>query len=164
MKRFMTLLLAGLLTTGYSMNEKFIYGYVEKATLVEKNLTLHAKLDTGAKSASLNAIDIKEIEENGHTYILFKVPTAQGSVLFKKEYRGKVQIKVRAGESVETQLKSIKRPVVEMRIRLGDKERIILVNLTNRKRFNYPLLLGRDALIAFSGIIDPSLAFTVKNE
>jgi len=40
----------------------------------------------------------------------------------------------------------------------------IKVNLTNRKRFIYPLLLGRDAIIAFNGAVDPALTFTLKNQ
>ena len=50
-----------------------------------------------------------------------------------------------------------------MRVKLGSEERVIRVNLTNRKRFIYPLLLGREAIIAFNGIIDPSLKYTLKN-
>lgn len=81
---------------------------------------------------------------------------------FKCEYVGEVRIKVRAGEAQATSLlrKSIQRPVVLMKIRLADKERTIRVNLTNRKRFIYPLLLGREAIKAFDGLIDPSLKYT----
>ncbi len=51
-----------------------------------------------------------------------------------------------------------------MRIKLGNDEKTIRVNLTNRKRFIYPLLLGREAIIAFNGTIDPSLKYTLKNK
>ncbi len=129
---------------------------------MKKNLTLSAKLDTGAKSASLNATNIKEIEINGKPYLSFIVPSKEGDVEFKCEYVGEVRIKVRAGEAQAASLlrKSIQRPVVLMKIRLADKERTIRVNLTNRKRFIYPLLLGREAIKAFDGLIDPSLKYT----
>lgn len=145
-------------------NEKIIYGYVEKATLVEKNLVLSAKLDTGAKSASLSAINIQEFEKDGKLYLRFIVPSKVGNVEFVSEYIGKVKIKVRAGEQPVpgTKPEPIRRPIVMMNIRIGDKERAIHVNLTNRKRFNYPLLLGRDAIKAFNGLVDPSLTFTTK--
>lgn len=142
--------------------QKIIYGYVEKATLVDKNLTLSAKLDTGAKSASLSAIDIEEISIDGKPYLRFTVPSKQGLVQFTAEYIGKVKIKVRSGESLQTPLRPIRRPVVLMRLKIGDLERVIPINLTNRKRFIYPLLLGRDAINAFSGLIDPSTAFTLR--
>ena len=50
---------------------KLFTAHVEKATLVDKNLTLSAKLDTGAKSSSLSAINIQEVEENGKTYLRY---------------------------------------------------------------------------------------------
>jgi hypothetical protein len=145
-------------------NQKLIYGYVEKATLVDKGMILSAKLDTGAKSASLSAVDIHKIERNGQTYLQFKVPGKNEEVEFSCEYVGKVNIKVRAGEHLSLQHYSepIKRPVVLIDIQIGDKVRKIPVNLTNRKRFNYPLLLGRDAIIAFDGLIDPQHAFMIK--
>ncbi len=142
------------------------YGYIEKATLVDNDLTLAAKLDTGAKSASLNAAKISEININGKPYLNFIVPSKQGDIPFRCEYVGKVNIKIRAGESQLNSLlrRTIKRPVVLMRIKLDGKERMIRVNLTNRKRFIYPLLLGRDAIIAFEGVIDPNLKYTIKDQ
>lgn len=144
--------------------EKTVYGYVEKVTLLEQNLTLRAKLDTGAKSASLNATNITEIEVKGIPYLRFTVPTKDGDVVFQSEFIGRVKIKPRVGEVHHESMKPvpIKRPVVLMNIKLGDQVRAVLVNLTNRKRFNYPLLLGRDAINDFNGIIDPSQAFTIR--
>lgn len=146
-------------------HEKITYGYIEKATLIENDLTLSAKLDTGAKSASLNATHITEIDVDGKPYLTFIVPSKEGDITFKCEYVGKVKIKVRAAEAHINPLlrKSINRPVVLMRMKLGEQEKTIRVNLTNRKRFIYPLLLGREAIIAFNGIIDPSLKYTLKN-
>jgi len=156
-------LLAG---TTMANDEKMIFGYIEKATLVDNHLTLSAKLDTGAKSASLNATKISEVEVDGKPYLSFTVPSKEGDVSFKCAYVGDVKIKIRAGENHVDPLlrKSIHRPVVLMRIRLVDKERLIRVNLTNRKRFIYPLLLGREAIVAFNGIIDPRLKYTHKTE
>ena len=166
MKSFALLLMVCSFFTGYVMasNDKTIYGYVEKATLLEKNLILSAKLDTGAKSSSLSAINIQSFEKNGNTYLRFTVPSKRGNVEFISNYIGRVKIKARAGERFipGTKLEAIKRPVVLIRIQLGDKLRAIAVNLTNRKRFNYPLLLGRDAINLFNGLVDPSATFTLK--
>lgn len=168
MRVFIIYCFSWLLLFGHAMasSEKNIYGYVEKATLVDKDLTLSAKLDTGAKSASLNAINIQEIEVEGKPYLRFVVPSKEGDVLFQAEYVGDVNIKTRALEAKAPALvkKSITRPVVLMRIKMADKERSIRVNLANRKRFIYPLLLGRDAIIAFDGIVDPSLQYTIKTK
>ncbi|KGP62988.1 hypothetical protein EP47_02745 [Legionella norrlandica] len=159
---FMSLLTGTLMAN----NEAQIYGYVEKATLIDQNLTLSAKLDTGAKSSSLHAVNITEIEKNGIPYLRFTVPTKNGNYIFEGEYIGKVKIKIRAGEASAGLLSTtpIKRPVVLINIKLGDKVRAIQVNLTNRKRFLYPLLLGRDAIIDFNGAINPALTFTTKSK
>lgn len=145
-------------------HEKTIFGFIEKATLMSKQLTLSAKLDTGAKSASLNAANISETMVNGKPYLNFTVPSKEGDIAFQCEHIGEVKIKIRAGEVNVNPLrrKSIQRPVVLMRIKLGREERLIRVNLTNRKRFIYPLLLGREALIAFDALVDPSLKYTFK--
>lgn len=159
---FMSLLTGPLMAN----NEAQIYGYVEKATLIDQNLTLSAKLDTGAKSASLHAVNIIEIDKKGIPYLRFTVSTKTGDFTFEGEYIGKVKIKVRASEGNPGLLRTapIKRPVVLLNVKLGDKVRAIKVNLTNRKRFLYPLLLGRDAIIDFNGAVNPALTFTTKSK
>lgn len=157
---FVTLMTGSIMATHAAQ----VYGYVEKVSFPGKNLTLSAKLDTGAKSASLHATDVTEITKNGMPYLRFKVPTKNGDYTFEGEYKGRVKIKVRAGENGSEVLPHapIKRPVVLLSLQLGDQIRTIKVNLTNRKRFIYPLLLGRDAIIAFGGAVDPALTFTVR--
>jgi hypothetical protein len=166
MRLFILIFFSWSLWAGCAManHVKVTYGFIEKATILEKNLTLSAKLDTGAKSASLNATHITEVQVNGKPYLNFIVPSKEGDVSFQCEYIGEVKIKARAGEAKASALlrKSIHRPVVLMRIKLGNEERLIRVNLTNRKRFIYPLLLGREAIVAFNGVIDPQLKYTFK--
>ena len=164
MKLSTLLILVCIMFSGYTMagENKIIYGYVEKATLVDKNLSLSAKLDTGAKSASLSAIHIQQVDQNGKIYLSFLVPTKEGDIPFIAEYLGNVKIKVRAGEHLKSSVDPLNRPVVLVRVQIGDRVRLIPVNLANRKRFLYPLLLGRDAIKAFSGLIDPSITFNVK--
>lgn len=143
-----------------ALGSKNIYGYVEKATLVSKNINLSAKLDTGAKSASLYAVDIEQIEVNGEDYLRFAVPTPAGKILFQEKYDGQVKIKARSGEQkIGVSKKAFTRPVVMMKIAIGNETRLIRVNLADRKRFIYPLLLGRDAIIEFDGLVDPSETF-----
>src|SRR3990167_3813909 len=167
MQKFLLGILSLALITGAVMasDSKIVYGYVEKVILVDKDLELSAKLDTGAKSASLSAINIKEHYENGKHYLSFTVPTKQGDYKCKAEYVGKVNIKPRMGEYLKelAKFRPLRRPIVKMHIRLGKKDREILLNLTNRKRFNYSILLGRDAIVAFDGVVDPSRIFIIKD-
>lgn len=139
--------------------ERVTYGYIEKATLVEHQLTLPAKLDTGAKSSSLHAVNIKKEKIKGVVYLRFTVPYKESKTEFLCEYIGKVAIKARAQE-----IEHIKRPVVWMKIKLGQQEQKIPVNLTNRANFIYPLLLGRQAIVAFHGVVDPSIKYEVSHQ
>ncbi len=166
MKLIILLFLVGSLLTGNAMafEKKNIYGYVEKVTLVSKNVTVSAKLDTGAKSSSLSAINIQKVEKDGVNYLRFIVPSKEGNVEFLAEYVGRVKIKVREDEHNSAVAVPLKRPIVLIKVQMGDEVRTIRVNLTNRKRFLYPLLLGRDAIKTFSGLIDPSLVFTLRKE
>lgn len=158
-----SLLSGNVMANENPFENKIIYGYVEKATLADTGFTVSAKLDTGAKSSSLSAINIEPFKKNGLDYMRFVVPCKQGQVHMEAQYIGKVNIKARVGENGELpQYAPIKRPVVLVRIQMGKLERTIPVNLTNRKRFLYPLLLGRDAIHAFSGLVDPVKVFTLK--
>ncbi len=146
-------------------HNKHVYGYLENVTLLSQHVTLPAKLDTGAKSASLYAKHIQFIDIHDKPYLQFAVPTKTGDVLFTCAYVGDVKIKMRSGEIAGTRLKKpfIRRPVVNMPLRLGGKVRTIRVNLANRRRFAYPLLLGREALVAFDALVDAEQKFTTKH-
>ena len=167
----LTTILCLLVTIGHAMSvkEKHIYGYVEKVYIPALKTSLKAKLDTGANSSSLSAVNIQETEEGDTTYLTFTVPFKTGSVTLKKPLVGEVKIKSRAGENLKKtngkpKPKPIHRPVIKLLVKLGSETRDIDVNLTNRKRFNYPLLLGRRALIQFDSIIDPSEVFLADSK
>lgn len=163
-----TIILSLVISMGHSMSvkEKHVYGYVEKVYIPELKESVKAKLDTGAKSSSLSAVNIQETEEGETTYLTFTVPLKSGAITLKKPLVGKVKIKTRAGEynKGKTKPKPLRRPIVKMTIQLGSQSREIEVNLTNRKRFNYPLLLGREALIEFGCIVDPAQAFLAETK
>ena len=160
---FLSMLFFGQVFAHATSDRKVIYGYLERAILLDKQLMLKAKLDTGAKSASLHAKHIRQLDINGQPFIKFIVPTKTGDIPFTCAYVGDVSIKARSGEVAGMRIKKayIQRPVVSMPIQLGQETRTIRVNLANRKRFTYPLLLGREALVAFDGIVDPGKKFTL---
>ena len=151
-----------------SMNAhaKKVYGLYEKVQLLELNhATLKAKLDTGAQTASLSAKDIVLFEKNGEPWVRFQ-PQAKGmdfAVMEKKLVRHS-RIKIRVGDvqeddEDELDTTSARRPVVLMDICFDGKVYAIEVNLTDRSRFRYPLLLGSSSLIKFKAIVDPSLKY-----
>ena len=160
---FSILMVCYLLTGSAMANPPLrVFGYIEKVTFVDNDLTISAKLDTGAQSASLNATHIKEIRKHGKIYLGFIVPSKQGDKYFECEYVGKVNIKNRIEETTPSKLVRhfVKRPVVLMQVKLGDQSKVLRVNLTNRKHFIYPMLLGRESIMSFNAVINPSQRYT----
>ena len=72
--KFLTLpaLLSLLCVSGLSLgSEKTVYGLNEYAELAGIDLQVAAKLDTGAKTASLSARDIKRFKRDGESWVRF---------------------------------------------------------------------------------------------
>lgn len=50
--------------------------------------------------------------------------------------------------------------MIEMPICLGEEERTIEVNLTDRSTFSYPLLIGASAMRDLGAAVDPAERYT----
>ena len=132
-----------------------VHGWVEfvQLRLGEQPLTLKAKLDTGAKSSSLDATDITPFERDGEPWVRFRVNRSglQQAPLIEQPVVRYVLIKRHSGPND-------RRPVIHLPLCLGDELRTVEVNLTDRGRFIYPLLLGRKALAGLA-VVDPARTF-----
>lgn len=156
------LLLCLLLTPSLSFAaEKTVYGLNEYVRLFDLDLKLAAKLDTGAKTASLSARDIKRFKRDGETWVRFylAIDEAHSSPIERPLARIS-KIKRRAGDyDPEEEKTYTARPVIELDICMGQSLRTIEVNLTDRSAFQYPLLIGSEALKHFEAMVDPSLKY-----
>lgn len=162
---FWLLLLVSFWTANVAeADEKMLFGVVEKVTFIPEEVTLSAKLDTGAKTSSLGVSEMKIEEKNGEKWIHFKVNTKKGPISFFKKLAGYKKIKIREAEKkIDIHDRGyITRPYVMMEVRLANRQELISVNLANRKNFIYPFLLGRDAIAQFGGVIDPAQRFAAK--
>ena len=120
----------------------YILGYQEVAVLPEGDLTLEAKLDTGADFSSVNANDIEQFEKDGEDWVRFRIVTDdEDSASFERKVERIARIKSRTGKAIE-------RPVVILGICVGRLQRMVEVNLADREDFSTPLLIGRDFLKA----------------
>ncbi len=137
-----------------------IYGYIEKVRFEPGNSTVKAKLDTGAVSASLSAINIKYFNKHGEKWLSFDVPLENERLHLERQLRYYIRIKPRRSEMKKAfKYIAARRPVVTIKLTLGHDTLDIDVNLTNRSAFNYPLLLGRKSLIRFNVAVNPAKAF-----
>ncbi len=132
-----------------------ILGWIENALITPERIELKAKLDTGAKTTSLHALNIERFKRDGRRMVRFDIedPEAGRMLTLERPLVRSVRIK----ESVSDE--PSRRPVVELWLCVGDSGRHLEVNLVDRSRFNYPLLIGRNAL-AGSILVDSHNTFT----
>lgn len=137
-----------------------VYGWLQTVQMATggEPIKFTAKLDTGAKSSSLHALDIEFFERDEQTWV--------GFTLAWKNSKGRVVIphtRLERPLITETQIRRHSggpeaRPVVEMPICLDGSLRKMQVNLVDRTGFRYPLLIGREQM-AGKLIVDPSQTF-----
>ena len=130
-------------------------GWVEMVRINPGKMLFVAKLDTGSKSASINARNIEYFEKDGQPWVRFEVINRlKRSMTLELPQVREVTIKEHAGEKE-------KRPVVMLGICMGRIYTETPVSLVNRTGFLYPLLVGRDYL-GGRFAIDPAQKFTAK--
>jgi hypothetical protein len=118
-----------------------VLGYLERSKIGPVGVTLIGKLDTGADMSSLGYTKLFKFKKNGRRWVRFTVKDELGiNHDFELPVVGTSKIRRRRGGA------SIKRPVVEMKICVGNISAMTLVNLSNRKRFSTKLLIGRSFL------------------
>ncbi len=141
--------------------DKTVYGLNEHVALPEFGLEVPAKLDTGAQTASLSARDIERFKRDGKNWVRFYLAIDEAhSRPIELPLQRISKIKRRAGDfDPEEEKTYTPRPVVELKLCMGEAKRSIEVNLTDRSAFQYPLLIGSDALTRFGALVDPSLTY-----
>ena len=170
-KNYLVLIGVFLMAGSVMANIKTGYGYVENIYILPSKSLLDAKLDTGAGISSVSATNIHIHEKDKAKYVSFEV--THEAIENGKRNKEKVEkiaydlplkkvmrIKNRAGEDKTEQYDE--RPVVEMPICFDGKVYNVEVNLTDRTHFDYPVLLGRKALIQVGAVVDPGQKFTLS--
>lgn len=143
---------------------KTVYGRYEVVELNDLAQTqIKAKLDTGAITSSLGVKHLKLFEKGDQLWAKFN-PEVDGKILpsIEKPIVRISKIKARSDDSNKQNVTHTTRPVVMMEICFDGKVEQIEVNLANRSRFDFPLLLGSNALIQLYAVVDPSKKYTIK--
>lgn len=105
---------------------------------------LPAKVDTGAKTSALHALNVQAFERDNQTWVRFRVPPSrfrpddpetEGQALLQG-YR-----EVRSSNG-----RTERRPTIWTRLHLGDAVWDIHLTLTDRRLMGFRMLLGRQAL------------------
>ncbi len=123
-------------------NGKAILGEEEWVWLEPVSLHFRARIDTGATTSSLNAQDLQYFERDGEDWVRFNLshgidPQNPDIDTIEAQIVRWVKIRQASADSME------RRPVVEMKIKLGKIEEKAQFTLSDRSQMNYPVLLGR---------------------
>lgn len=152
-----TIVLAGnSLAMAKKPEETKVFGWVEKTTLEPWGVELKTKLDSGALTSSLHATDVKIFDKGGEDWVRFTVNVkdlATGKNVkktFERPRHRKVLVRGAGGED--------RRPVVLMKICMGDTLYEEQFTLNDRSDMLYPVLLGRRT-ISHLGYLDVTQTF-----
>lgn len=131
------------------------YGWVEWVRVEPGGQRLKAKLDTGARTSSLSALDLEVEEvEDGPDRVRFRLEDQNGAPGPRVKRPVKRWVRIKRHDA-----RPDRRPVVEMEICLGALRKTVEVSLADRSKFNYPVLLGRNFL-AGTAAVDAGATFT----
>jgi hypothetical protein len=158
-RRFRKLLLlptlaVSLLGSGSALKaDSVVMGWIERVRIHPEDLLMEAKLDTGAKTTSVDAAEIVEFTRDGKKWVRFNVSDRKGrTVTFERPI-------VRIARIRRSEMKTTSRPVVMLPLCIGNVLREVQVNLAKRSHLSYPMLIGRTSLKG-TVIVDPSRKLT----
>lgn len=142
MKYFsMFLLLVSMSASAQLLKEKILIGRVEWISLPNLELKHRSRIDTGAKTSSLHAVGIEEVQQGGELFVKFQ----------SVDFEGKTKELIRKVESMQRVANpgggTSKRYVVREKVRLGSFEKEISINLNDRSKMEYKFLVGRNLLL-----------------
>ena len=147
MKIFRALLMAGAaavcVSPAFADYPIVLRGWLEHAVIAEADLKMDAKLDTGAKTSSIDADILTDPDTDDQASqeskrVVFRLSNEDGEErTLERPIVRIVKIKKRGGGVEE-------RPVVELTVCLGTQMLTTEFSLADRSNFNYPILLGRE--------------------
>lgn len=135
-------------------SDKITVGWIEKVRVFPESFLVEAKIDTGADNSSLNVSELSEFMREGKRWVRFAVRTMEGGKLyFEKPVSRYARIK-RKGTQPQ------RRPVVQFDLCLINiYKKDVPVNLTDRSKFKFDMLIGRSFLKDVA-VVDSSLTHT----
>lgn len=118
---------------------------------------VRAKIDTGARTASLHAFGLELFERNGEEYARFAIHPDHRSpgpaVIVETPVLGHRAVRNPGGRSEE-------RPLIRTKVVIGRYRFTTELNLTRRDMMGMPMLLGRQTLRR-RFVVDPGRSFLI---
>ena len=121
--------------------DKMLVGSLEHVYMDPPGVSVVARIDTGATSSSLHAENLVPFERDGEDWVRFDMMLSESdSVSVERQILRHVRVVQQADPS------GSRRPVVEMRVRLGEIQDTFEFTLANRSHLENEIILGRNFL------------------
>ncbi len=135
------------------MTNKIIVGSEEWCSLPGLGIkAVKARVDSGAATSSIHAINITTFKRNGCTWVSYEVHPIQGSRKVTLHCESKlIDRRVIKSSNGETERRYVIREVMQ----LGEQSWDVDLTLTNRANMGFRMLLGREAM-GQRILVDPS--------
>ena len=147
----------GRVGSNNSAQEKLLIGAAEFVAVSAIKAVFRARIDTGATTSSIYAVNIEEFERDGKSWVRFVVKNAEQ----KKEYPLEMPVARIASIKKRGEEGFTRRFAVATNLTLGEVTKRVSINLADRTGFEFPLLIGRDFLQGLA-IVDVSKNYTQK--
>jgi hypothetical protein len=119
---------------------------------------IKAKVDTGARTSALHAIDLVISERNGQAWVSFTFENEDGSMGARNEAPvEEFRDVTNSGGHSES------RPVIKTPLKLGDVYKLVELTLTQRDNMAYRMLIGRTTLSS-EFIVAPAESFVLGGD
>ncbi|MFA0086328.1 RimK/LysX family protein [Vibrio sp. E150_011] len=137
-----------------------LLGSVEKVELDALKRGFDARVDTGAATSSLNAVDIQVFERDGKEWVKFHLIDDHAKEQEKRWIESPVvrYVKIRQ----PTNDKAERRAVVQLWIRVGKIHEKAQFTLADRSQMTHPILLGRE-FIKDIALVDVSQQYILSS-
>ncbi len=135
---------------------RVIAGWVEKVRIGNQDFDVKAKLDTGARTSSINARNIKSFKKDGVRWVKFTLILVDSKdnmheIEIEKQRSRRTNIKNHDGQHD-------KRHVVDFEVCFNGRKITTEFTLADRREYIYDVLLGRQFL-KNTAIVDPKRIF-----
>lgn len=140
---------------GISPADWSIIGWQEHVGLPDFGIpSIKAKVDTGARTSALHAVDLEPSESDGERWISFHIPR-HGS---PRKHRDKARL-IDKRDIKNTSGVKESRYIIETRLVLGRRFWRIEVSLADREEMAFDIILGRTAIRRHRLLVAPGKSF-----
>ncbi|WP_022962221.1 ATP-dependent zinc protease [Halopseudomonas pelagia] len=143
------------------VDSKVIVGWIEKGRILPEHTAVKIKVDSGALTSSMHAVNIEDFKRKGKQWVRYDVPVKDADtgerikLQFERPVFRRILVRGAGGED--------RRPVVKMTICMGERVYEEQFSLRDRGDMTYPVLIGRRT-IEHIGLIDVSRTFMLPLE